>query len=102
MAARLPRHWILVVVLLALIVGVWSLRRRAPAYPSAYVSDRAATLWSSTAVVRQPVATLGYGQKVAVLRKVGDQTQVRTADGSSGYVDARLLMDPELWQQGAA
>jgi len=102
MAAHLPRHWILAFVLLGLIVGIWSLRRRPQQYPSAYVSDVAATLWSSTAVVRQPVATLGYGQRVAVLRRVADQAEVRTDDGSIGWLDARVLMDPALWQQAAA
>lgn len=102
MAARFPRHWILVLVLIAAVIGgALYFRRRAPQYPSAYVSDRAATLWSTTAVVRQPVATLAYGSRVAVLRRIGDQAQVRTDDGANGWLDARVLMDPALWQQSA-
>src|SRR5580692_5995808 len=99
MAARFPRHWILVLVLIAAVIGgALYFRRRAPQYPFAYVSDRAATLWSTTAVVRQPVATLAYGSRVAVVRQVGDQAQVRTDDGASGWLDARVLMDPALWK----
>lgn len=102
MAARFPRHWILVLVLIAAVAGgALYFRRRAPQYPFAYVSDRAATLWSTTAVVRQPVATLAYGSRVAVLRRIGDQAQVRTDDGANGWLDARVLMDPALWQQSA-
>jgi len=94
-------RWIAVVVVLALAVGIWWVRRRPQHYSSAYVSDRAATLWSTTAQVREPVATLRYGDRVAVLRRSGDQAQVRAANGTTGWMDGHLLMDPLLWQQGA-
>jgi hypothetical protein len=95
-------RWIAALVLLALTAGIWWARRRSPQYSSAYVSDRAATLWSTTAQVRQPVATLRYGERVDILRRSGEQAEVRTADGSRGWIDGRELMDPGLWQQAAA
>jgi len=94
-------RWIAVLVLLALTAGIWWARRRPPQYSSAYVADRAATLWSTTAQVRQPVATLHYGQRVVILRRSGDQDEVRAEDGASGWIDAHQLMDPALWQQAA-
>jgi hypothetical protein len=63
------------------------------------VADRAATLWSTTAQVRQPVAMLGYGEKVAVMRRAGDQAEVQTDDGTHGWVDVSLLMEPDLWHR---
>jgi hypothetical protein len=94
-------RWILAVVLLACIGGVWWMRRRTPHYPVAYVGDQMATLWSTTAQVRQTVATLHYGERVAVLRRTADQSQVRADDGVQGWIDNRLLMDPALWQKSA-
>jgi hypothetical protein len=94
-------RWILAVVLLACIGGVWWMRRRTPHYPVAYVGDQAAALWSTTAQVRQTVATLHYGERVAVLRRTADQSQVRADDGVQGWIDNRLLMDPALWQKSA-
>ena len=96
-------RWILAVILLACIVVAWSLRRpRPPQYSEAYVGDRAAVLWSTTAQVRQPVATLHYGERVAILRHTAEQSQVRTTDGIQGWVDNRLLMDPALWKKAAS
>ena len=97
----MPNRWIAALVLLALTAGIWWARRRPPQYASAYVSDRAATLWSTTAQVRQPVATLHYAERVDVLRRSGEQVEVRAADGSRGWIDGHELMDPGLWQQAA-
>ncbi len=65
----------------------------------AYVSERNTTLWSSRAQVRRPVATLRHGEKVMVLDRKGEQANVRTAQGITGWLDARLLMEPGLWQR---
>ena len=78
------------------------MRRRPPQYPDAYVGDRSATIWSTTAQVRQTVATLHYGERVAVVRRTADQSQIRTNDGIQGWIDNRLLMDPELWRKSAS
>ena len=91
------RRLLLVVLLLALIAGVWWARRSPVRYPEAYIADRSAALWSATAQVRHQVATLGYGEKVSVLGRTADLTEVRSADGTHGWIDSRLLMAPELW-----
>ena len=93
------RRWLLIVILVAAIGGAWWLRRRPAHYPDAYIADRSATLWSATAQVRRQVGTLGYGEKVNVLGRAGELTEVRAADGTRGWVDTRLLMAPALWTQ---
>jgi hypothetical protein len=99
MASAAHSRWILAVILIVAVIAALRMRRKPPQYSSAYVADRAATLWSTTAQVRQPVTTLGYGEKVTVLRQAGDQVEVQTDDGAHGWVDANLLMDPVLWQR---
>jgi hypothetical protein len=86
---------------LAVIAGIWLMRRRAAHDPPAYIADRSVTLWSSAAQVRRPLATLAYGEKVMVLRHSGDQVEVQAEDGAQGWVDTRLLMDSALWQRAA-
>jgi hypothetical protein len=99
MASASHSRWIIAGVLLVCIVAAWWVRRRPQQYPVAYVADRAATLWSSTAQVRQTVATLGYGERVAVVQRDGDEAQVRTDDGAHGWMDAHMLMDAAMWKQ---
>jgi hypothetical protein len=101
MASAARSRWIIVSVLLVCIAVVWWIRTRPPQYPVAYVADRAATLWSSTAQVRQVVASLGYGERVAVVRRSGDEAEVRTDDGARGWIDAHMLMDAAMWKQVA-
>ena len=93
------RRWLLIVILIAVIAGVWWSRRDRAHYPDAYIADRSATLWSATAQVRRQVGTLGYGEKVSVLGRAGELTEVRAADGTEGWVDNRLLMAPALWSR---
>src|SRR3984893_563638 len=95
-------RWILAAILLAGIITAWLMRRRPLQYPDAYVGDRSATIWSTTAQVRQTVATLHYGERVAVVRRTAEQSQIRTNDGIQGWSDNRLLMDPELWRKSAS
>jgi hypothetical protein len=94
------RSWFIVpLVLLAVFAVYWRSRARSRSFPEAYVGERSATLWSSLAQVKQQVATLRYGEKVAVLDSKGEQAEVRTAEGLRGWLEARLLMDPALWQR---
>ena len=95
----MTRRWLIVLLLLATGVGVWWARRKPKNYPDAYIADRSATLWSATAQVRRQVATLGYGERVSVMGRAGELTEVRAADGTQGWIDNRLLMAPALWKQ---
>ena len=93
-------RWIPALVLVLISGAIWWARRRpAETYPVAYVSDRSAIVWSTTAQVRQRIAELHYGERVAVLGHTGEQAQVRSDAGVQGWMDAQLLMAPELWQQ---
>lgn len=93
------RRWLLIFILAAIGGGVWWARRSPAPYPNGYIADRSATLWSATAQVRRPVGTLGYGEKVSILARAGELTEVRSADGTVGWVDSRLLMAPALWSR---
>src|SRR5690242_10162009 len=93
------RRWLLILVVAAIGGGVWWARRNPARYPTGYIADRRATLWSATAQVRRPVGTLGYGEKVSILARAGDLTEVRSADGTLGWVDNRLVMAPALWNR---
>jgi hypothetical protein len=95
----MTRRWLIVAVLIATGVGVWWARRKPANYPEAYVADRSATLWSATAQVRRQVGKLGYGERVSVMGRAGELTEVRAADGTQGWIDNRLLMAPALWKQ---
>ena len=93
------RRWLIILIVAAVGVGVWWARRRPVNYPIAYIADRSATLWSATAQVRRQVGTLGYGERVDVMGRAGDLTEVRAADGTRGWIDSRLLMAPALWSR---
>jgi hypothetical protein len=93
------RRWLLIFILVALIAGVWWAHRNPKQNPNAYIADQSATLWSATAQVRRQVGTLGYGERVSILGRAGELTEVRSAGGTQGWVDSRLLMAPALWSR---
>ncbi|HKO05431.1 MAG TPA: hypothetical protein VJW51_11810 [Candidatus Acidoferrales bacterium] len=63
------------------------------------MGDRTVTLWSSLAQVRQPAATLHYGERVEIMERQNDQVQVRSAAGALGWTELRNLMDSALWHR---
>ncbi len=93
-------RWIAVLTLVAVILAYWWLRPRPKSLPEVYVGERIITVWSTTAQVRQAVALLHYGDRVELLARRGEQAHVRTAQGIEGWLDARALMEPALWQRG--
>jgi hypothetical protein len=101
MDARTHSRWIVPLVIVVIVAGIWWMRRRPPQYSHAYIGDRAVVLWSTTAQVRRQVATLHYGERVDILAHSADQVQVRSDNGAQGWMDARLLMDPAVWQQAS-
>src|ERR1700724_3135839 len=97
MIRRLAIGAVLVVLLSA--GAIWRIRSRRPQTEEGYVGQRHVTLSSSTAVVREQVASLGYGDRVEILARSGDEVQVRTAQGLIGWMDARELADAALWSR---
>jgi hypothetical protein len=97
--ARLARsRWILLLIVVGVIAGVWLSRRKPPHYSVAYVAGRGVTLWNTTAQIRQPLATLSYGDRLLVVHHAGGQVEIRTAAGTQGWINADLLMDGALWE----
>ena len=79
----------LLLTLVALLA--WIFRPRHEPLGFAYVSERNVTLWNTVAQVREPLATLHYGDKVEVLNRRNENVKVRTAAGVAGWVDGRVL-----------
>jgi hypothetical protein len=92
---------LLVAVPLLCLVGIaaWFFRPKHEYLGDAYISERSVTLWSSVAQVREPIDTLHYGDRVDVMSRRNDSVKVRTVTGVIGWVDARLLLEPALWQR---
>jgi hypothetical protein len=92
---------LLIAVPLLCLVGLlaWWFRPKHETLGEAFVSERSVTLWGRVAQVREPLGMLHYGDRVAVVARRNDNVEVRTAAGLIGWVDARNLMDPLLWQR---
>jgi hypothetical protein len=81
------------------VIIAWFFRPKHEYLGEAYVSERSTTLWSSVAQVREPIDVLHYGDRVDVMARRNDSVKVRTGSGAIGWVDARLLLEPALWQR---
>ena len=98
----MKRKLLVAVPLLCLVaVLAWIFRPRHETLGEGYISDRSVTLWSSIAQVREPLGVLHYGDRVEVVSRRNDNAKVRTAAGATGWVDARNIMEPALWQRCA-
>jgi hypothetical protein len=96
----MKRRILIAVPLLCLVVIVaWLLRPKREKVGEAFISERSVTLWSSVAQVREPITLLHYGERVDVLGRRNDSVKVRSVAGQVGWIDARLLMEPALWQR---
>jgi len=96
----MKRKLLIAVPLLALVaLTAWFFRPKHESLGEAFVSEKSVTLWSSMAQVREPLGVLRYGDRVDMLARRNDFVKVRTATGTVGWVDGRLLMDPPLWQR---
>jgi hypothetical protein len=96
---RLLIFFLLVLLALVAVGAYWWEHGRAKPVGAAYIAERQVTLWSSTAQVREPVVTLHYGERVAVLASFGDRVQIRSPEGAVGWVDQDRLITPELWER---
>jgi hypothetical protein len=96
----MKRKLLVAVPLLCVVaLAAWFFRPKHEYLSEAYVSERSTTLWSSVAQVREPIDTLHYGDRVDVMSRRNDSVKVRTGNGEVGWVDARLLLEPALWQR---
>jgi hypothetical protein len=88
-------------VLVLMISGISYLRFRhaKPSFPVAYAGNHRVTLWSTTAQVREPAATVNFGDRLDVLNSLYDQVQVRTASGVTGWASVHDLISAEVWQK---
>src|ERR1700761_1897151 len=86
-------------VVLVVCVALW-VHLRSPSKPVelAYSGNRRATLWSTSAQVREPIATLNFGEKLEVLQRFQDQIKVKTAAGQVGWIQERDLMTADVWE----
>lgn len=98
----MKRKLLVAIPLLCMVaVLAWIFRPKHEVVGQAYVSERTVTLWSSIAQVREQLGVLNYGDRVDVMTRRNDNVKVRTAAGVVGWVDARYLMAPELWERSA-
>jgi hypothetical protein len=65
----------------------------------AYAANREVTLWSSAAQVREPVAVVGYGDRLDVLERLQEQVKVRTTVGITGWTTQANLLSADFWQR---
>jgi hypothetical protein len=73
-----------------------------PPIEKAYAANRQVTLWSTTAQVREPIATINYGERLDVLDRFDTQVKVRTTAGVVGWANEGDLLSGELWDQAQA
>jgi len=88
-------------LLCAVAMAAWIYRPKHEAAGEGYIGERSVTLWSGVAQVREPLDALHYGDRVEIVARHNDSVKVRTSGGEVGWIDARSLMEPALWQRGA-
>jgi hypothetical protein len=86
-------------VVLVVCVALWvRLRTPSKSLELAYSGNRHATLWSTSAQVREPIGTLNFGEKLEVLQRFQDQVKVKTEAGQIGWIQERDLMTADAWE----
>jgi hypothetical protein len=89
-------------VLLVICAGLFfRFRHSQPPVEVAFAANREVTLQSTTAQVREPVATVNFGDRLEILQRFQDQVQVRTTKGVTGWVSGHELLSADLWQRAA-
>jgi hypothetical protein len=86
-------------VVLVLAVGLYiRFHHSAGPLEIAYAGSKQATVWSTSAQVREPIGAISFGQRLDVLQRYQDQVKIRTADGETGWVQEHDLLSTDLWQ----
>jgi hypothetical protein len=98
---RVIRKFSLGIALFLVICGIFYYRshRTKVARETAYAANRQVIVWSTTAQVREPSATLNFGDPVQILDEFEDQAQVRTAAGIIGWVSKDDLLSADFWKK---
>ncbi len=98
----LPTRWLralAVVVSLASIVSFSACNRRGRSEEVAYVSAVQANLRDRVAVAYEKVGTVKNGERVEVLDRDRRFVKVRTAAGTTGWIEQRYLVSQEVFDQ---
>jgi hypothetical protein len=105
----LKDRYMLGAIFLALLLGIasWILRPSLPPVREyAYVSERKVTVWNRLAMVREPLASLRYGDRVGIVESkqwnVLEYARVIAPNNSVGWMEARQLMPEAMWDRAAA
>jgi hypothetical protein len=86
-------------LLLVLVVALYvRFHHSAPPLETAYAGGRTVTLFSTSAQVREPVATVSFGDRLEVLQRFQNQVKVRTSTGIVGWIGESDLLSADLWQ----
>src|ERR1700733_10551490 len=91
-----------VLVLLICLAAYLRFHHSKPPIEKAYAANRQVTLWSTTAQVREPIATINYGERLDVLDRFDTQVKVRTTAGVVGWANEGALLSGALWDRALA
>lgn len=86
-------------LLLVLVVALYvRFHHSAPPLETAYAGSRTVTVFSTSAQVREPIATVSFGDRLDVLQRFQSQVKVRTSAGVIGWIAESDLLSTDLWQ----
>jgi hypothetical protein len=86
-------------LLLVLVVALYvRFHHSAPLLETAYAGNRMVTVYSTSAQVREQVATVNFGDRLEVLQRFQNQVKVRTTTGVVGWIGEGDLLSADLWQ----
>jgi Bacterial SH3 domain len=96
----MKRKLLVAVPLLCLVaLAAWMFRPKHEPQGEAFVSGQSIALLSSVAQVRQDLGLLHYGDRVDTLGHRNGYVKVRAPSGAIGWVNARSLIAPEVWNR---
>jgi hypothetical protein len=86
-------------LLMVLVVALYvRYHHSAPPLETAYAGSRTVTVYSTSAQVREPVATVSFGERLEVLQRFQNQVKVRTTTGIVGWIEENDLLSADLWE----
>jgi hypothetical protein len=86
-------------LLLVLVVALYvRFHHSTPPLETAYAGNRTVTVYSTSAQVREQVASVSFGDRLEVLQRFQNQVKVRTTTGVVGWIGEGDLLSADLWQ----